>query len=81
MNERVFYYHTSNRVDAGHLQNAALRAEVSPDGTKRPRARAPTVGFLSHGNPWEKGLYGYGKEKIREYIGPSAAKIRFYKLL
>ncbi|GAA6334167.1 hypothetical protein I0600191H4_11390 [Collinsella sp. i06-0019-1H4] len=63
MNERVFYYHTSNRVDAGHLQDLALRAEVSPDGTKRPRARAPTVRFLSHGNPWEKGLDDYGKEK------------------
>ena len=44
-NERVFYYHTTNRADAGHLQDVALRAEVSPDGTKRPRVRAPTVGF------------------------------------
>lgn len=63
MNERVFYYYISNRVDAGHLKDMAFRAEVSPDGTKRPRERAPAVGFLSHGNPWEKGLNDYGKEK------------------
>ena len=63
-NERVFYYLISNSLGAGHLKDMAFRAEVSPDGTKRPRARSPTVGFLSHGNPWEKGINGNGEEKI-----------------
>ena len=63
-NERMFHCLTSHSMKVRHPEAFAICAEVSPDGTKQPRTRAPTVGFLSHGNPWMKGLNGYDKKEI-----------------
>ena len=60
--ERMFHCLTSHSMKAKRPEAFAMRAKMSPYGTKQPCARASTVGFLSYGNPCKNGLNGYGKE-------------------
>lgn len=54
--ERMFHCLTSHSMKVRRPEAFAICAEVSPDGTKQPRARVLAVGFLAYGNPWKKGL-------------------------